>query len=76
MKKNVFVVSLMVGAVALSGCTSSKELLACQEENRTITNNYQETKEQLAAATTRVASLEEQLAQAKRDYARLQRTVD
>ncbi len=66
----------MVGAVALSGCTSSKELLACQEENRTITNNYQETKEQLAAATTRVASLEEQLAQAKRDYARLQRTLD
>ena len=76
MKKNVFIVSLMVGAVALSGCTSSKELLACQEENRTITNNYQETKEQLAAATTRVASLEEQLAQAKRDYARLQRTLD
>ncbi len=62
--------------MALSGCTSSKELLACQEENRTITNNYQETKEQLAAATTRVASLEEQLAQAKRDYARLQRTLD
>jgi chemotaxis protein MotB len=76
MKKNVFIVSLMVGAVSLSGCTSSKELLACQEENRTITNNYQETKEQLAAATTRVASLEEQLAQAKRDYARLQRTLD
>ena len=76
MKKNVFFLSLMVGAIALSSCTSSKELLACQEENRTITNNYQETKEQLAAATTRVASLEEQLAQAKRDYARLQRTLD
>ena len=66
----------MVGAVALSGCSSSKELLACQEENRTITNNYQETKEQLAAASTRVTSLEEQLAQVKRDYARLQRTLD
>ncbi|MBR4387928.1 MAG: OmpA family protein [Prevotella sp.] len=76
MKKNVFIMSLMVGAVALSGCSSSKELLACQEENRTITNNYQETKEQLAAATTRVTSLEEQLAQVKRDYARLQRTLD
>ena len=62
--------------MALSGCSSSKELLACQEENRTITNNYQETKEQLAAATTRVTSLEEQLAQVKRDYARLQRTLD
>ena len=66
----------MVGAIALSGCSSSKELLACQEENRTITNNFQDAKEQLAAATTRVASLEEQLAQAKRDYARLQRTLD
>ena len=39
-------------------------------------NNFQDAKEQLAAATTRVASLEEQLAQAKRDYARLQRTLD
>ena len=76
MKKNVFIMSLMVGAIVLSGCSSSKELLACQEENRTITNNYQDAKEQLAAATTRVASLEEQLAQAKRDYARLQRTLD
>ena len=76
MKKNVFIMSLMVGAIVLSGCSSSKELLACQEENRTITNNFQDAKEQLAAATTRVASLEEQLAQAKRDYARLQRTLD
>ena len=76
MKRNVFFVSLMAGAFLLSGCSSSKELLACQEENRTITNNYQDTKEQLAVATTRVASLEEQLAQSKRDYERLQSTLD
>ena len=66
----------MVGDVVLSGCTSSKELLACQEENRNLTNNYQDTKEQLAVANTRLSSLEEQLAQAKRDYERLQSTLD
>ena len=76
MKKKVFFMSLMVGAVVLSGCTSSKELLACQEENRNLTNNYQDTKEQLAVANTRLSSLEEQLAQAKRDYERLQSTLD
>ena len=66
----------MVGAVVLSGCTSSRGLLACQEENRNLTNNYQDTKEQLAVANTRLSSLEEQLAQAKRDYERLQSTLD
>ena len=68
--------SMVVGAVLLSSCTGSKELLACQEENRTLTNNFQDTKEQLAVANTRLASLEEQLAQAKRDYERLQSTLD
>ena len=45
-------------------------------ENKSLTQNYMTTKEQLAAANARVTSLEEQLAQAQKDYARLQRSLD
>ena len=60
----------------MSSCASKKDLLNCQSENRTLSSNYQDAKEQLAASTARVQSLEEQLAQAKKDYAKLQRSLD
>ena len=65
-----------MAALLMTGCASKKDLLNCQSENRTLTNNYQDAKEQLAASNARVQSLEEQLAQAKRDYAKLQRSLD
>lgn len=48
----------------------------CQNENRELTGNYQNAKEQLAAANARVTSLEDQLAQSKKDYASLQSSLD
>jgi chemotaxis protein MotB len=47
-----------------------------QNENKELNTNYQVTKEQLAAANARVASLEDQLRQAKKDYGRLQSSLD
>ncbi len=75
MRKNILMISLV--AVALfSSCASKKELVACQEENKTLQGNYQETKEQLAAANTRVGSLEEQIAELRKTNARLQSSLD
>ena len=52
MKKSVFMMSL-VAAVMFTSCASKKDLEACQQENKSLQANYTDTKEKLAAATTR-----------------------
>lgn len=76
MKNKVLVFALFAGAMMVSSCASKKDLANCQNENRELTNSYQNAKEQLAAAQARVSSLEEQLAQQKKDYASLQNSLD
>ena len=76
MRKNIFIIPLIAGCLLASSCASKKDLENCQNENRQLSTNYQDTKEQLAASKARVASLEEQLAQSKRDYASLQNSLD
>lgn len=68
--------TMMTGALLISSCASKKDLVNCQNENRELTGNYQDAKERLAAAKARVTSLEDQLAQQKRDYAALQQSLD
>ena len=68
--------SLCAAALLVTGCASKKDLQNCQNENRELTNNYQDAKEQLAASKARVTSLEDQLAQSKKDYAALQQSLD
>ena len=82
-KVKSMVLTLALGALVLSGCVSKKNLEACQSElkncqteNRELTGNYQNTKEQLAAAQARVASLTDQLATQKKAYAALQQSLD
>ena len=75
MKKSVFIMSL-VAAVMFTSCASKKDLEACQQENKSLQANYTDTKEKLAAATTRAASLEEQLKQQEKAYKALQRSLD
>ena len=74
---------MAAGAMLLSSCALKKDLDNCrldnqslQNENKELNTNYQVTKEQLAAANARLASLEEQLAQQKKSYAALQRSLD
>lgn len=76
MRKNKLFVAALAGLLLVSSCASKKDLENCQNENRELTANYQNTKEALAASKARVASLEEQLAQQKKDYERLQRSLD
>lgn len=83
MKKNLVMFSVIAGCVLMSSCVSKKSLENCQAENqklsenfRDMAKNYQNAKEQLAASTARMTSLEDQLAQQKKDYAALQGSLD
>lgn len=76
MKKSVIMISVAMVSVLMTSCVSKKELVACQEENKALQANYMETKEQLAAANARAASLEEQMKQQERSTRALQRSLD
>lgn len=76
MKKNLFLIALVAGGMLVTSCVSKKELDNCQLENKELTSNYQDAKEQLAASKARVASLEEQLEAQKKAYASLQSSLD
>ena len=76
MKQNTFIAALFAGLVLVSSCASKKELDNCRLENKNLTESFQSTKEELAASRARVNSLEEQLAQQKKDYASLQNSLD
>ena len=67
----------------MTGCASKKDLENCRFENKELMGNYQSTKDklaeanaQLAAAQTRVQSLEDQLERQNKDYAALQQSLD
>jgi chemotaxis protein MotB len=75
MKKSVFMIALVAGML-MTSCASKKELQACQEDNKALQANYSSTKEQLASANTRVKSLEEQVAELRKNNARLQESLD
>ena len=73
----------MLAAIVLTGCVSKKEFETCQQnlkncvdENKSVTANYQTSKEQLAAANARIESLEDQLTTQKNNYASLQQSLD
>lgn len=83
MKQNKLFALVLASTLVFSGCASKKDLQNCQNENRQLTANIQDTKDQLAAnkeelaaSKARVASLEEQLKQQKKDYAALQSSLD
>lgn len=76
MKQKTFIAALLAGLVLVSSCASKKELDNCRLENKNLTESFQSTKEELAASRARVSSLEEQLAQQKKDYASLQNSLD
>jgi chemotaxis protein MotB len=75
--------TMLAGLMLVSSCASKKDLEDCRQNNikllesgKEMMINYQQAKEQLAAANARVASLEDQLAQSKADYKSLQQSLD
>ena len=75
MKKCIFMMSL-AAVLLMTSCASKKDLVACQEENKALQTNYQNTKEQLAASNTRVTSLEEQIVELRKQNATLQNSLE
>jgi chemotaxis protein MotB len=74
---------IAVSALILSSCGSKKELVACQETNKSLTESLQAAKEDLAAKNARITSLEEQqrglqqmLKAAENKYDKLQAALD
>lgn len=83
MKKGVLILSIAVLGLLMSSCASKKDLENCQNANKELNDKFLDTKdqltstkEQLAVSNERVANLEQQLQAAKRDYARLQKSLD
>ncbi len=66
MKKSVFLIA--VTAALLSSCASKKELAECQTQNKSLTEQLQSAKEDLAGKNARVTSLEEQLAAQRKSF--------
>ena len=82
MKKNVVFIALAAGLM-MTSCASKKDLANCQTENKSLTEQLQSAKEELASNKTRVSSLEEQLAaqkqsldETKKAYQALQASLD
>ncbi len=75
MKKIIFVLSA-VAVLGLSSCKTKKELLSCQQDNKSLTEQLQQVKSELAVANTRLTSLDEQLATARKGNEALQKALD
>lgn len=82
-RTNVAILAVSAGLMLMTGCASKKDLENCRFENKELMGNYQSTKDklaeanaQLAAAQTRVQSLEDQLERQNKDYAALQQSLD
>ena len=83
MKKGALILSIAVLGLFMSSCASKKDLENCQNANKELNDKFLDTKdqltstkEQLAVSNERVANLEQQLQASKRDYARLQKSLD
>ena len=81
MRKSMILIA--VSALVLCSCGSKKELVACQETNKSLTESLQAAKEDLAAKNARITSLEEQqrglqqmLKAAEDKYDKLQAALD
>ena len=81
MKKSIILIA--ISALLLSSCGSKKELVACQTENKSLTESLQSAREDLAGKNARITALEEQqrglqqaLKAAEAKYAKLQESLD
>ena len=75
MKKVFFIAAIVAGTISLSSCVSKKQLVNCQNENKELTTQYQNARESLAAANSRISSLLDQLNSCKSNNDALQASL-
>ena len=65
--------AIAVATLTLGSCASKKDLANCQTENKSLTSSLQSAREDLAGKNARITSLEEQLADLRKNNDELKR---
>ncbi len=65
--------AIAIAALTITSCASKKDLANCQSENKSLTASLQSTREDLAGKNARITSLEEQLADLRKNNDELKR---
>ncbi len=73
MKRNITMAAIAIAALTITSCASKKDLANCQSENKSLTASLQSTREDLAGKNARITSLEEQLADLRKNNDELKR---
>ena len=83
MKKQLFFLTLASGSLLFSGCVTNKKFAELQKSYKNLQTSYQDAQIKLAESSARVKSLDERLAEARREneelrkrYADLQKSLD
>ncbi len=77
MKKfKVLSLAALAALMLTTSCASKKELLACQEENKQMSANYQSVREELAAANAKAIALQRALSDCQKDKSDIQGLLD
>ena len=76
MKKSILLSVAVLATIGFSSCSSNKELLNCQEENKQLQTSWQTSKEELAATKARLTGLKEQLKISQKSNEDLQRSLE
>ena len=76
MKKVLFYAVVVAGVLTLGSCASKKDLENCRMQNNSLTEANQSSREQLAAANARIASLTSQLASCESNNVALQSSLE
>ena len=72
----VLSLAALTAVMLTTSCASKKELLACQEQNKLMTSDYQAAREELASYKARAAALERQLSDCQASKAELQNSLN
>ena len=75
MKKMIIFAAIVAGCITISSCASKKDLENCQNHNKELTSQYQDAREQLAAALARVNRLQDQVSSCQNTNEALQRSL-